>query len=97
EPGVLDQAVKEVRWDDDSRRGRVVFENRGEVVMPLHYRVTYSNGAVEEGRAPVEVWAASDEWFLPVRLEGGVAVVKVEVDPGAGLPDVERGNNVWKR
>jgi hypothetical protein len=95
--GVLDQAVKDVRWDDDSRRGRIVFENRGELAMPMTYRVTYSNGAVEEGKAPVEVWAASDEWFAPVRLEGGVRVVKVEIDPEGGMPDVDRGNNVWER
>lgn len=96
EPGVVDQAVKDVRWDDDSQRGRIVFENRGEVVMPLTWRVTFSDGRVEEGSAPVEIWAASDEWFTPVRLQSGVRVVKVEVDPGAGLPDVDRQNNVWE-
>ncbi len=96
ETGWLDQEVTSARMDRDGSTVRVTFTNRGQMVMPLDYRVTYADGQTEDRRLPVEAWATTNRWTASWGT-GGREVVRVEVDPEGLLPDVDRGNNLWKR
>jgi aminopeptidase N len=87
----LDQAVAELNASKDGEPASVTFENRGELVMPLDYRVTWSDGEVQDFHLPVEVWADTDR--IVEDLPTGKSVRAVEIDPEARLPDVDRENN----
>lgn len=91
--GTLDQAVTEVRYDK-SGRPLVVFENKGELVMPLAFRVTFEDGSTQDRKLPVEVWFTTNQWTATWDA-AGKKITKVEVDPEGKMPDVDRGNNVW--
>ncbi|HED65817.1 MAG TPA: M1 family peptidase [Planctomycetes bacterium] len=93
ETGTLDQAVVKVRQPSKKRGPRITFENRGRLVMPLHYRVTREDGSVDEHRIPVELWFHLNR--ITDRIDGLSPVVKVEIDPDNEFPDVDRDNNVW--
>lgn len=90
--GTLDQAVVKVEQDED--RVRVVFANRGELLMPLEYEVQYSDGTTERRRVPVEVWATGDRHEATWEARGR-RVRAVVVDPDGAYPDVRRANNRW--
>jgi hypothetical protein len=106
ENGVLDQAVVEVvqggEGDDDGVGEEAVvavFENRGQLVMPLRYRVKYADGTEEVRAVPGGggAWRESarvtERWETP----RGRRVVEVVVDPEEEMPDVELRNNGWER
>jgi len=98
--GVLDQAVKQVRQvaDEEGRRyAEVTFLNKGELVMPVVYRLTYDDGTHETRRLPVEAWFNTDRWTTRVRLEPGRSLAGVLIDPEKKFPDVDRRNNAWGR
>lgn len=91
---VLDQSVDGVEMDGDE--ARVSFSHHQDMVMPIVYRVTYSDGTSETRRVPAEAFATGTtftaSWPTP-----GRRVEKVEIDPEERLPDVELGNNAWPR
>jgi hypothetical protein len=105
ETGTLDQAVLDVkqpvitdRAEDGSlvyAPGRVVIENRGELVMPLVLKVTYAGGEEQTIKLPVEIWATSNKWTEP--LPGSKPIAAVVIDPDTAFPDVARENNSWKQ
>lgn len=68
------------------------FTSRGRMVMPVLYRVTYSDGTSEDRRAPVEAFGPTDRWRAWWNPRGR-RVTKVEVDPDGLMPDVDRTNN----
>lgn len=95
--GVLDQAVVGVNQPEgDGRNCRVTFTTRGGLVMPLVYRVTYSDGATETRTVPVQAWFDADTWTATWDTRSR-AVREVVVDPNDDFPDVNRANNTWKR
>jgi hypothetical protein len=63
--------------------------------MPLVYQVSYTDGAAERFRLPVEAWSASDTWTARINT-GGRGVGRVVVDPDRAFPDTRRSNNVWR-
>ncbi len=93
--GTLDQAVIGVRYDSGSGHTLIRFENRGELVMPLVYQVSYTDGTAERFDLPVEAWFATDEWTARIDA-GGRGVARVVVDPEGAFPDVYRPNNTWR-
>ena len=98
ETGKLDQAVTEVTTSKDGKGGGnilVTFTNKGELVMPGEFKVTYADGTSEVRKLPVEVWATTNQWTAMWEA-GGRTVVSVELDPDGVLPDVDLSNNVWK-
>jgi Peptidase family M1 domain len=105
ETGTLDQAVMEVEQPvPDSRNGAgeivylpgsVTIENRGELVMPLVFKVTFEGGEERTIELPVEIWATTNKWNEPIL--GSTRIAAVVVDPDEALPDVARGNNSWKQ
>lgn len=94
--GTLDQAVVDAGASEGGDKLRVTFENRGELVMPVLYRVTYEDGSVEERRLPVEAWLRGDR-RTAVWPADGRTIRGVRIDPGRLLPDADRSNNTWGR
>lgn len=75
---------------------RVEFSNRGEIVMPLVYRVSYTDGSSEVRTMPVEGWFTSDR-VKQVWPAKGRKIARVEIDPDNMYPDIDLSNNVWPR
>jgi hypothetical protein len=96
ESGVLDQAVIDVHTSADGSWLLATFENRGQMVMPARYLVTYEGGATEERLLPVEAWSTTNQWTAAWPANG-LVVSKIELDPAGALPDVNRTNNTWQR
>ncbi len=95
EAGVLDQAVTTVMQPEgESRNARITFQNRGDLIMPVVYRVDYTDGTSEARRLPVQVWAQGDSWTTTWDTRGR-KIKGVTIDPDEQFPDVDLGNNVW--
>jgi hypothetical protein len=72
----------------------VTLENRGEMVMPVFFRVTYEDGSHEDRRLPVDIWTTTNQWTTTWDA-AGKRITKVEIDPDDKMPDTDRRNNVW--
>lgn len=96
ETGWLDQEVTAVKKDSKSGEARATFTNRGRIVMPVDYLVSYNDGSTERRRLPAEAWATTDQWTVAWDTNGRT-VVRLVVDPDGKLPDVDRSNNTWGR
>jgi hypothetical protein len=96
ETGTLDQAIADVRIDPQRGWVLATFDNRGELVMPVRYRVTYADNTAEDRRLPVEAWSTTNRWVAAWEAQGR-EVVRIEIDPDGVMPDVDRSNNVWIR
>lgn len=94
--GTLDHAVVSSSYDPASKLARATFENRGELVMPMTYRVTYADGSTEDRTLPVEAWYTRTT-FNAAWDSKGREPVEVVIDPNLRLPDTNRANNTWKR
>ncbi|UCC74054.1 MAG: M1 family metallopeptidase [Gemmatimonadota bacterium] len=94
ETWTLDQAVGGVA--SDGYTTRIVIEDRGWVPMPARVTITLANGQVLEREVPVEHWL-SGKRRAELIVAGGSPVVKVEIDPQMGFPDIDRDNNSWRR
>ncbi|MDP2957279.1 MAG: M1 family metallopeptidase, partial [Longimicrobiales bacterium] len=71
--------------------------NRGLAPFPVKVRITTSAGGVIERDVPVQHWLEGNRW-VELELPASVgAVTRVEVDPLAFVPDVDRSNNFWPR
>jgi aminopeptidase N len=92
ETGTLDQAVSGVSQRE--KTAYVTFTNRGELVMPMEYRVSYEDGSTEMRSLPVEAWTTGNQWTAAWETEK--KITKIEIDPDGRLPDVEPRNNVWE-
>jgi len=95
ETGVLDQAVDEVIQPRDGRPGILTFTNRGGLVMPLEYEVTFTDGTGLRRRLPVEVWFQTDR--ITETVASRKLIARVVVDPDAVLPETNRADNVLPR
>lgn len=103
--GVLDQAVATVMQpggasgETDGHAARVTVRNRGELVMPVEFKVEYDDGSSEVRRLPVAVWFNTDSWQTQWDTRDAAGKVRrirrVEIDPESAFPDVEPRNNVW--
>jgi hypothetical protein len=95
----LDQAVDSVTTQAN---GQVLIHlsNRGSMVMPLTmdiYCASEQNGqeVVRVVHLPVDMWNLGPQFTY--RLTPDLPVKRVQVDPRAVLPDVDRRNNEWPR
>ena len=89
EAGLLDQAISGVGKKND----RIRFENLGELVMPLHYRITYTDGSTEDFKKPVEIWYQSNQ--IIVNLTSNKEIAEVEIDHHRLFPEMNRDDNTW--
>jgi hypothetical protein len=90
----LDQAVDSVSVDT-AGHANVRLSNRGTMVMPAEVLLTYADGTFETVKLPVEMWNLGQRFTY--RVPSKKHVQKVEVDPRAVMPDVDRSNNRWPR
>jgi hypothetical protein len=90
----LDQAVDSVSRGADGV-SVVHLSNRGTMAMPATLRLTFAGGSTQDVKLPIEMWNLSDRFDY--RVPGSMQITRVDVDPRAELPDVDRGNNRWPR
>jgi len=70
---------------------------RGLAPFPVKVRITTTTGGVLDQDVPVEYWLEGNRWKeIPVPASAG-AVTRIEIDPLATTPDVDRSNNFWPR
>jgi hypothetical protein len=86
---VLDQAVVSVTVT--GTESVITLENRAGLIMPAVLVVTFADGEKQRIDLPVEIWATSDLYTLPMTGR----VTHVTLDPDQELPDIDRGNNEW--
>ena len=87
----LDHAIQEVDTSGDTPA--VVVEDRDNLVMPVMLRATYADGRTIDRRAGVGAWM-SGQRTVRISLPAG-DLQRVDLDPDAYLPDVDRTNNDW--
>ncbi|MFL5495410.1 MAG: M1 family metallopeptidase [Gemmatimonadales bacterium] len=90
----LDQAVADVRQEGDS--ATITVEDRGLAPMPVRLAVTHAGGQVERVEIPVGAWLENRR-SVSVRVRGSPAIVRVEIDPEATFPDLDRSNQIWEQ
>lgn len=93
EPWSLDQAIASVQTSGDSTS--ITIEDRGLAPMPVRLAVTRSDGRVERVELPVDAWLSGARRRV-VRVAARPAVTKVEIDPEASFPDINRKNQLWE-
>jgi hypothetical protein len=99
ETGALDQAIDRVEFSEGGGEGggstmSVTLVNRGELVMPVVYRVTYDDGLTEDRRLPVQAWYSTNRWTATWDTAGR-RPVEVCIDPDGVMPDIDESNNRW--
>jgi len=88
----LDQALDSVTSMGDSVA--IAIADRGLAPMPVRLAVTRADGSVQRLEVPVDVWLGGARRAV-VRVAGAPRVTRVEIDPEALFPDVDRTNQVW--
>jgi aminopeptidase N len=94
QPWPLDQAIASVQTAGDSTT--ITVDDRGLATMPVRLAVTRSDGSVQRVELPVERWLGGAR-RTTVRVAASPAVTKVEIDPDALFPDVNRQNQLWEK
>jgi len=92
----LDLAVHDVQYQKtgDKRSIRITIANLEKMAMPFTVEITLKDGTKQRQIFPVETWLQNKA--ITFDLVVTQDVVQVQVDPDGALPDVNRGNNVWK-
>ena len=97
--GTLAQAIDGVTQSGENATLR--FSNRGKLVMPVPYRVRFTDGTTQDCTVPVEAWFTSDRITQHINLRGpGDStrhITSIEIDPVGYLPDTDLSNNKWPR
>jgi hypothetical protein len=88
----LDQAIESVTQRGDSVS--VVIEDRGLAPMPVRLAITRAGGAVQRVELPVDAWLRGERQQT-VHVAAMPAITKIEIDPDAHFPDVDRRNQTW--
>jgi aminopeptidase N len=72
----------------------ITIEDRGLAPMPVPLAITREDGSVERLEMPVDTWLAGARRAV-VRVARAPRVVRVEIDPQAVFPEVDRRGLVW--
>jgi hypothetical protein len=91
EPWSLDQAIASIESQGDSIA--ITIEDRGLAPMPVPVAVTRADGTVQRVQVPVTAWLAGSRRYV-LRVPASPSVVKVEIDPDALYPDIDRDAEV---
>ncbi|HUH12740.1 MAG TPA: M1 family metallopeptidase [Longimicrobiales bacterium] len=95
ETWVLDQAVGGVRQREDGS-ATIRIEDRGGAPLPARLTITRADGTTLTREVPVERWLRGAR-EATVEVGAGAPLTRVEIDAEGAFPDVDRGNNVWRR
>lgn len=89
--GNIDLGITNVVQNPDS--ATIKFINKGDIPMPVVFKVTYEDGTTETRTQPVETWMRVNEWNYLVK--NPKKIKQVEIDPERLLPDIEPTDNIW--
>jgi hypothetical protein len=94
----MDQAVigvKEVKQGEAVAGYNIVVANLEKMPMPIIMEVKTKSGKTDLIKISVDVWMRNKTWtvFYPTSDE----VVSVVLDPKRVLPDIDEGNNSWRK
>jgi len=89
----LDQKISGIASPKGLRGARIRVDNLKGLVMPVHLRVVFEDGSVEDVHRPVEIWFQSNR--AVIELPGDRKIAKAILDPDQNFPDTNRGNNEW--
>ena len=101
ETWTLDHAVESVSTVSGSGsssgaiRTDILVKDLGNVIMPVDLEITYSDGSTTTTRISHEIWLSGVR-STTVSVSSAQPVVRVAIDPGLGVPDVDRSNNFWE-
>ncbi|MDB4915663.1 MAG: peptidase [Gemmatimonadetes bacterium] len=94
----FDQAIDSVAvaaGPNNAHTATVVYGNRARGVLPIHARLTFSDGSVENYDYPGEVWSTNTTQYTRKYTFTGKTLTRIELDPDKRLIDLDRSNNVW--
>ncbi|OIQ18657.1 MAG: peptidase M1 [Flavobacterium sp. MedPE-SWcel] len=80
---------------DNSGYTTVRFVNKGEVPMPITFKIVYADNSSETKTLPVEIWQRQNSWDYIIN--SSKKVQSVDIDPKRYLPDVDMNDNYWIR
>jgi hypothetical protein len=83
-----------VETDGDSTT--ITITSPGRAPMPVRLSLTRTDGTTTRRTLPVEPWL-NDKDTLRVRVPSSPPLHRVEIDPEATFPDLDRSNQVWRR
>jgi aminopeptidase N len=92
--GSIDIAIVDAGPAEDHESAYVTFVNKGDIPMPVPYRVTFDDGSSVDLELPFEAWGAADKYRAIIDA-GGRAIRSVQIDPRGLMPDVDLRNNRW--
>ena len=88
----LDRAIASVAPDGDSVA--ITIEDRGLAPMPVPLVVTRAGNVTQRIDVPVDVWLHGQRRIV-VRVAREPAISRVEIDPHADFPELDRSRLVW--
>ncbi len=93
----LDMSVKSVKPSEEKNVSgySITLANLEQMPMPVTVEVKEANGKSQRIKLPVEIWQRGAEWTFRVATES--EIIEVQLDPEKKLPDMNRGNNNWKK
>ena len=89
--GNIDLGISDMKQTTES--AIITFTNKGEVPMPIVFKVVYEDDSSEVRTLPVEVWQRQDTWDFLIRTTKGIKAI--DIDPGRFLPDININDNSW--
>lgn len=90
--GNVDLGITKVsQYDDNSTI--ITFVNKGDIPMPVVFKIFYEDDSSEIKTLPVEVWQRGNEWKYLLKSPKKVKIV--DIDPGRFLPDIDSTDNTW--
>jgi hypothetical protein len=89
----LDQAIDSVSTAADSVT--ITISDRGLAPLPVLLAITHADGSVQRLTLPVATWLTGAR-RAQVRVARDPGILRVEIDPEAVFPDVDRSNQTWR-
>ena len=89
----LDQALHSVTTDGDSTT--ITITSPGRAPMPVRLALTRTDGTTTRRSLPVEPWL-NDNDTVRVTVPARPPLQRVEIDPEAAFPDIDRSNQIWQ-
>ena len=93
--GHPDLGVQSVVREDAANRDVIFVEKKGNIPLPIHLAVTYTDGSTQTLHETAAVWRAGNR-VARVDCAVGQVVSKVALGDRT-IPDVERKNNTWTK
>ena len=80
---------------DNAGYTTITFADKGDIPMPVVFKVVFEDGTSETKTLPVEVWQRQSEWDYVISSPKKVR--SVDIDPERLIPDIDMKDNSWIR